>query len=103
MADLTCTYTLATPGGTIVFNNGELKSFDDLYWIQTLQGLDGAPVRAPVDPVPFGDGGLVHRFWKAPRQITFDGAILIQSVPIGSDCRAPLNVMEDALRVACDS
>jgi hypothetical protein len=103
VADLTTTYTLSTSGGTIVFNNGALKTTTDLYWIQTLQGLDGAPVRAPVDPVPFGDGGLVHRFWKGPRRIVFDGVILIQSVPLGGACQEQLNVMEEALRVALES
>ncbi len=103
MADLTVVYTLTTPGGTINFNNGALKSLIDLYWIQTLQGLDGTPIRAPVDEVPFGDGGLVHTFWKGPRRITFDGVILIQSVPIGGPCQTELNAMEDDLFTALES
>src|SRR3989304_3478882 len=103
MADLTVPYTLSTPGGTIIFNNGTLKSLDDLYWIQTIQGLDQPPIRAPVDNKPFGDGGLVHTFRKGPRRPIFDGVILIQSVPIGSACQEKLNLMEDALRIALES
>jgi len=103
LADLTVHYHLVTGAGTIVFNNGALKSLTDLYWIQSIQGLDGAPIRAPVDNVGFGDGGLVHTFWKGARRITFDGMIFIQSVGIGGDCRAPLNAMEEALRAATES
>lgn len=103
MADLTVKFTLATTAGTIIFNNGDLKTLDDLYWIQTIQGLDGAPIRAPVDSVPFGDGGLVHRFWKGPRRIVMDGVIFIQSVPTGGPCQEELNAMEEALRAALES
>lgn len=45
----------------------------------------------------------MHRFWKGPRRITFDGAILIQSVPIGGACQEALNAMEEPLRVALES
>lgn len=103
MADLTVPYTLAAIGGTVVFNDGSLYSLDDLYWIQTLQGLDGAPIRAPVDSVAFGDGGLVHTFWKGPRRITFDGVVFIQSVPLGGPCQERLNIMEENLRVVLES
>lgn len=103
MADLTVAYTLATPGGTVIFNDGALHTLDDLYWIQTIQGLDGAPIRAPVDFVPFGNGGLAHTFWKGPRRITFDGVIFIQSVPIGGACQEELNGMEETLRAALES
>ena len=103
MADLTCVYTLTTPGPDISFNNGDLYTTTDLYWIQTLQGLDGSPIRTPIDNAPQTHGGLVHGFWKGPRHVQFEGAILIQSVAIGGDCRAAMNVMEENLRQALDS
>jgi hypothetical protein len=103
VADLTVRYTLSTPGGTIVFNDGELKTLDDLYWIQTLRGLDGAPLRTPSDRVAFGSGARRHRWWRDARRPIFDGVILIQSVPIGWPCQELLNGMEDALIAALDS
>ena len=77
MADLVVTYTLTTPGPDITFNNGTLGDGTDKYWIQSIQGLDGPAIRAPVDPVPFGNGGIVHTFWKGPRRVLFDGILLL--------------------------
>lgn len=103
MADLTCTYTLATPGGTITFNNGDLHTLDDLYWIAAIEGLDGAPIRAQIDNAPQTHGGIVHTFWRGPRHIGFQGSILIQSVPWGGSCLVERNDMEEDLRVALES
>ena len=77
MADLTVTYTLTTPGPDITFNNGSLGDGTDKYWIDAIQGLDGPAIRAPVDNVPFGDGGLIHTFWLGPRRVIFDGMLLL--------------------------
>lgn len=77
MADISVPYTLTTPGPDIIFNNGDLGDGSDKYWIQSIQGLDGPSIRAPVDPVPFGNGGIVHTFWKGPRRVVFDGIILL--------------------------
>lgn len=86
MADLTVTYTLTAPGPlTITFNTGDVGDGTDKYWIQAIRGLDGPSIRAPVDPVPFGDGGIVHTFWKGPRRVVVDGILLIES---------PVNCME---------
>lgn len=103
MADLTVVYTLTTPGGTISFNNGALKTLDDLYWIQNLRGLDSTPIRAPVDDAPQAHGGIVHNFWKGPRHVGMEGVILIQSVPFGGPCQEELNGMESALTTALES
>jgi hypothetical protein len=103
MADLTAIYTLTTPGGTITFNNGDLHTLTDLYWIGTIQGLDGAPIRATIDDAPQAHGGLVHNAWKGPRHVTMEGVILIQSVPLGSPCLTERNALENALRVALES
>jgi hypothetical protein len=105
MADYSCQYTLATPGGTIVFNGGQLGggSRDNLYWIANIHGLDGPTLRVPQDDVPFGHGGMVHRSWKGPRHPLFEGSIVIQSVPFGSPCQEEHNELEDALNAALDS
>lgn len=103
MPDIVTSYTLATPGGTIIMNNGILGDGTDKYWLSTVGGLDGPEIRAPVDPVPFGDGGIVHAFWKGPRRPTFEGAFLIESSTNQSDCQAIRNVLSEALRVALAS
>ena len=103
MADLSAVYTLTTPGGTIIFNNGDLHTLDDLYWITEIQGLDGVIIRAPVDNAPQSHGGIVHDFWKGPRHFTMEGVILVQSVPCSADHMEERNLMEEALRVALES
>lgn len=104
MADYSCVYTLTTPGPDISFNNGTLGhgSTDDLYWIDTVRGLDGPSLRVPAEDKPFGHGGLVHRSWKGPRHPVFEGRMIIQSVG-QSGCQAAFNVLELALRQALDS
>jgi hypothetical protein len=103
MADLATTYTLTTPGPDITFNSGTLGDGTDKYWIQAIDGLDGPSVRAPVDPVPFGDGSLIHTFFKHGRRPIFDGVLIIETVPFGAACQAALNVLEDNLRQALES
>lgn len=106
MADYTTTYTLSTGGGTIIFNDGQLgnNSLDDLYWISTIHGLDGPTLRVPIDDVPFGHGGVVHRSWKGPRHPIFEGSLVVQSVAFGSSsCQEILDDMEDDLNAALDS
>ena len=103
MADVGAIHVLSTPGGTITFNNGDLHTLTDLYWIQEIDGLDGAPRRTPIDPKPLAHGGLVHDFWKGPRPFTVEGVILIQSNPVGDACREARNEMEEDLVIALDS
>jgi hypothetical protein len=103
MADLACTYTYATAGGTIIFNNGSLGDGTDKFWLQSITGLDGPIVRAPIDNVPFGDGTIIHQFWKAGRRPLLEGVLVVETVPFGSACQEALNEMEDDLRVAVES
>jgi hypothetical protein len=104
MADLVTTYTYATSGGTIIFNNGSLGDGTDKFWIHRVRGLDGANGVAPIDAVPFGDGSIIHTFWKRGRRPGLEGVLIVESVsPWGSACQQALNVMEEALRVAADS
>jgi hypothetical protein len=90
MADLTVEYTLTTPGPSITFNDGSLGDGVDKYWISAIQGLDGPDIRAPVDPVPFGDGGLIHTFWLGPRRLTIDGWLLLDPFT-NTDCQERRN------------
>lgn len=103
MADYSTTYSLATAGGTVLFNNGDLRTLDDLYWIQNIRGLDSPSIRAPIDDAPQAHGAIIHNFWKGARHVGFEGVLLVQSVPTGSACQAALNVMEAALRAALES
>jgi hypothetical protein len=99
VADVGVSYTLTTPGGTVVFNDG---SADQIY-IGEIQGLGGAPIRAPMDDIPFGHGGLWYDFWEGPRHITFDGVFLITSTRWGDSVIVIRNQMEETLRVALRS
>lgn len=87
MADLSTEYTLTGGGGNITFNDGLLGDGQDKYWISNINGLDGPVIRAPVDLVPFGDGGIVHTFWKGPRRVVIDGMLLIESSNSQGDCQ----------------
>ena len=103
MPDIVTAYTLATSGGNIVFNNGALGDLTDKYWLHSISGLDGPAIRAPVDLVPFGDGGIVHTFRKGPRRVIFDGVFLIESSNSQADCQLIRNTLSEALRVALES
>ncbi|GIV03622.1 MAG: hypothetical protein KatS3mg015_2452 [Fimbriimonadales bacterium] len=100
MADIAAVYTLTTPGGTIVFNDGDLRDGTDKYWLTSVE--DALTIRTPIDNVPFGDGGIVHDFRKGPRHMVFEGVLIIETVSL-SNCRQRRNEMENALTVALES
>src|SRR5512146_382273 len=99
MADIACTYTLTTPAGTIVFNDGS----EDQIYIQGITGLGSAPIRTPIDDVPYGDGSLGHNFWKAGRHIIIEGVFFVRSVPCSPAMVTIWNEMEEDLRLALES
>lgn len=103
MADYSVVYSLATAGGTILFNNGDLRTLDDLYWVQNIRGLDSPSLRTPVDDAPQAHGAIIHNFWKGARHVGFEGELFVQSVPLGGACQSVLNTMEAALRAALES
>ena len=105
MADLQVIYTLTTPGPDITFNQGPSNPFDttDKYWISNIQGLDGPSIRAPVDPVPFGDGGIIHTFWKGPRRVVIDGWLMVNSSTSQADCQEIRNTLTSNLASALSS
>lgn len=103
MADVSTAYTLTTGGGNITFNSGALGDGTDKYWLTAINGLDGPVIRAPVDLVPFGDGGIVHTFRKGPRRPVFDGMLLIESSPSQSVCQQLRNDLVADLEAALNS
>lgn len=103
MADVSTPYVLTTPGPDITFNAGALGDLTDKYWLTSIQGLDGPAIRAPVDLVPFGDGGIVHTFRKGPRHVVFDGMLLIESSTSQSLCQELRNDLVANLESALDS
>lgn len=100
MADLTVEYTLTTPGPDVTFNDGSLGDGIDKYWIDAIQGLDGPAIRAPVDMVPFGDGGLVHTFWLGPRRVLMEGMLLLEPIGTMEDCQERRNDLAFTLQNA---
>jgi hypothetical protein len=105
MADLDPIYTLTTPGGTVLFNDpSQSDSGEDELRLTNISGLDGPTIRAPMDDVPYGDGGLSYNFWKGARHIIMEGVFLIRSVRIGSDDVKPIrNTFEEDIRGALES
>src|SRR5215467_3228867 len=102
MADIAAEFTLMTPGGTVVFNGGDIDAGDDeLYWITQIDGLDGVDIRAPVDNAPVTDGGLIHDFYEGPRLMTWEGVLFIDPAKhTMSQTREIRNDMEAVLMTA---
>lgn len=100
MPDLAVEYTLVTPAGTVVFND---NAVDQFYITNIPEGMSGAPLRTPMDPVAFGDGGNSYNFWKGARHIIFEGIFLVTSTPPCDAMVAIWNQMEDDLETALSS
>jgi len=98
MADVGVSYELAG-SSTVTFNDGSA----DQFYITEITGLGGPPVRAPIDDMPYGDGGLVHTFWKGPRHLIVDGIFLITSTWKMDDIVVIRNDFEEDLRVCLES
>ena len=99
MADVGVAYTLTTPDGTIVFNDGT----DPQYYITEIRGLGAPELRTPIDNSPLADGALVHDFWKGPRHIGIEGVILTSTRLTGDAIVVVRNDMETDLEVALES
>lgn len=74
MAEFGIVYTLTTPAGAVLFNSGT-----DQNRLSNVLGLDGAPIRAPMENRPQAHGGLVHRFLLGARHLTFEGVFHVTS------------------------
>ena len=99
MADICAIYTLAG----LTFN---AAAPTDTYVITEITGLDGAPIRAPIDNAPQDDGGIVFpNFFLGPRHVTIEGFFGVRSVDYGMDKSgyvAAQNTLESALLSALD-
>lgn len=78
MADLCCEYAIA--GITINDDTDGVNRLMTSFENGHILGLDGAPLRAEIDPQGQSDGGIVHTKFFGPRIITFQGETHIQSV-----------------------
>ncbi len=80
MADVGVVYTLTTPGTDITFNQWtEPFTGRDQFYITEIRGLEAPSIRAPIDPVPLGDGNLIHPFYYGATHITIEGVIIAGS------------------------
>jgi hypothetical protein len=103
VADVTTSYVLTTPGGTITFNDGVLGDGTDKYWLTSGPRGLRSDLRPPFDLVPFGDGGIGHTTRRAPMFPIFDGMYLIESSSLQSQCQTLRNDMAVALEDALDT
>lgn len=107
--DIASVYTLTPPAGSpVVFNDGQLHTLDDIFWLTDIKGLDTADIRSPQFLRPVAHGGYKPVAWlEEPLHPRFEGAFLIQSIPPGSDCRELRNTMyhelKDCLRNCYDT
>ncbi len=90
--------TLATPGGTLTFN----QATGDTYINDPggCSGLDGVPLRVTLDDAPQTDGGLKHKTFRSARHILMTGTLLTGS---GSSTFVARNTLEATMTVAIDS
>ena len=98
--DIASVYTLTpSTGPAVVFNTGVIGDGTDVYFLTNIIGLDSADLRTPQFKRPLTDGGYKPVPWlEDPLHPRFEGAFLIQSIPVGSDCRSERNVMYHALK-----
>lgn len=99
MADVASAYTLTTPAGTILFNDGS----DDEYYLIDTPGLDQAAVRNPTDPKGQISGFQVHNRLEEGMRFQMVGILFIRSSRVQTTIRTIRNQMEDDLRVALRS
>ena len=92
---------LSYPGpGSIDFYGSGFETAAGLV-LSELDGIDQAPIRAPIDDAPQTDGGIVHQFYYGPRHLTVEGFVL----PLGYDDsnKATLWAAMDSLVAALDA
>lgn len=90
MADVAVQYVLATPGGTLTFNDGA----EDEYYLTDVQGIDAAPLRNPTDDAPQMDGAIVHDRFDSGMRPVLAGILMIRSTRIQVDVQTIRNQME---------
>lgn len=93
--DIASQYTLTPPAGSpVVFNTGVIGDGTDIFYLTDIKGLDAAQLRTPQFLRPIAHGGYKPVPWRRhPLHPRFEGAYLIQSIPVGADCRERRNDM----------
>ena len=97
MAEFGCPATLTTPLGSINFNDWSVGPNGTIWLIQNIDGLDGEPLRTPMDPKAGADGGWLYDFFSDVRHITVSG-IMIPAIGSAWDQIVERNTMEQSLR-----
>lgn len=107
MSDVASVYTLTTPGNDVVFNDFDLHTEEDGYWLIDVTGLDEADTRVPRFNKPVADGSRVLPGYFTGLAPAFVGEYVIQSTVILDEIRAIRNTMRrylrDALREIIDA
>ncbi len=104
MADVGVEYVLTSGGPTITFNDGT-EPFDgqDKYYITEIRGLESPTIRTPHDPVPLGDGSLIHPFYYGETQILIEGVLIVSSAATQNATVVIRNQMTADLKSALNS
>lgn len=97
MAEFGAPATLSTPSGSINFNDWGAGPNGTIWLIQNVEGLDGVPLRTPMDPASGTDGALLFPFLGDARHITVSG-IMIPAIGSAWDQIVERNTMEQSLR-----
>lgn len=103
MPDVASVYTLDTPSTDITFNDFELHSEEDGYWLNDVQGLDEGDLRVPRFNKPVTHGSRVLPGFFTGLAPSFTGEYVIQSTLVMDEIRAIRNTMRRALRTALRS
>lgn len=99
MAEFHAPATLSAPGYTIDFNVDDVNG--NRYFITSIDGLDGEPLRTPGDDASQEDGGRLYDFYSATRHITVTGLLVIGPSYTAWQSIVQRNTMERNLRLAC--
>lgn len=100
MADPSVIYTLNPPtAASIVFNDFDLYTEQDGYWLNDVQGLE-PDLRVPIFNKPVTDGSRVLPGFFTGLTPAFTGEYVVQSTRIPNDIRRIRNTMRRALRAA---
>jgi hypothetical protein len=99
VSDVAAVYTLATPGPDIVFNDFELFSEDDGYWLNVAP-FDEPDLRVPVFNAPVTHGSRVLPGFFTGMVGSFVGEYVVQSTRIQEEINRIRNTMRRNLRSA---
>lgn len=103
MPDVASVYTLTTPDDDITFNDFELFTEEDGYWLNDIQGLDESDLRVPIFNKPVTHGSRVLPGFFTGLSPAFVGEYVIQSTQVMDEIRAIRNTMRRSLRDALRS